>query len=62
MTAKTSELAQAEQRLQQARELEARLQTMRREMSDTEAKLGEARKQLAIPPTTPSEGTEAKKE
>ena len=40
MTAKTSELAQAEQRLQQARELEARLQTMRREMSDTEAKLG----------------------
>jgi hypothetical protein len=62
MTAKASELAQAEQRVQQARELEARLQVMRREMSDTEAKLGETRKQLAIPPTAPTEETEAKKE
>jgi septal ring factor EnvC (AmiA/AmiB activator) len=52
MTAKTAELAQAEQRLQQARELEARLQSVRQEMADTEAKLAEARRQLAIPPAS----------
>ena len=48
--------------MQQARELEARLQVMRREMTETEAKLGEARKQLAIPPMTPSGGSEPKQE
>ena len=62
MTSKASELAQADQRMQQARELEARLQVMRREMTETEAKLGEARKQLAIPPMTPSGGSEPKQE
>ena len=48
--------------MQQARELEARLQVMRREMTETEAKLGEARKQLAIPPMPPSGGSDAKQE
>jgi hypothetical protein len=54
MTAKTAEIAQAEQRLQQARELEARLQSIRQEMIDAEAKLAEARKQLAVPSAAPA--------
>ena len=50
LKSKSAELSQAEQRLQQARELEARLQATRQEIIDAEAKLGEARRQLAIPP------------
>jgi hypothetical protein len=47
-----NEAAWAEQRLQQARELEARLQSVRQEMAEAEAKLADARKQLAIPATS----------
>ena len=55
MSAKTAEIAQAEQRLQQARELEARLQTIRQEIIDSETKLAEARKQLVVPQNTAPE-------
>ncbi|HEY7382533.1 MAG TPA: hypothetical protein VH743_02600 [Beijerinckiaceae bacterium] len=57
IAAKTAEIAQAEQRIQQARELEARLQALRQEIMDTEAKLGDARKQLVIPQAPAPEGS-----